>query len=146
MNESYLIPHGNVRMEAMGLDNRKPSPEELERMRQIVRREMQVGAFGLSTGLIYMPCAYAETRELIELCKVVAEFDGTFVVHQRSEADAILASMEEVIEIGRQSGVKIHFSHFKICGRKNWELIDQVLALLDKAKSEGVRSSFDQYR
>jgi N-acyl-D-amino-acid deacylase len=145
LNESYLIPHGNVRMEAMGLDNRKPSPEELERMREITRREMEVGAFGLSTGLIYMPCAYAETAELIELCKVVAEFDGAFVVHQRSEADAILASMEEVIEIGRRSGVKIHFSHFKVCGRKNWGLIDQVVELLDKAAAEGIRTSFDQY-
>ena len=145
LNESYLIPHGNVRMEAMGLDNRRPSPEELERMREIVRREMQAGSFGLSTGLIYMPCAYAETAELIALCKVVAEFDGAFVVHQRSEADTILTSMEEVIEIGRMSGVKIHFSHFKICGRKNWELIDQMLELLDKSKAEGIRTSFDQY-
>jgi N-acyl-D-amino-acid deacylase len=145
LNESYLVPHGNVRMEAMGLDNRKPTPAELERMCEIVRREMEVGAFGLSTGLIYMPCAYAETSELIELCKAVAEFDGVFVVHQRSEADKILASMEEVIEIGRKSGVKIHFSHFKICGRKNWSLIDMVLDLLDNAAAEGIRTSFDQY-
>ena len=144
LNESYLVPHGNVRMEAMGLDNRKPSPEELEQMRQIVRREMQSGAFGLSTGLIYMPCAYADTSELIELCKVVAEFDGAFVVHQRSEADTILTSMEEVIEIGRKSGVKIHFSHFKICGRKNWDFIDRMLGLLDMAAAEGIRTSFDQ--
>jgi N-acyl-D-amino-acid deacylase len=106
---------------------------------------MQTGAFGLSTGLIYMPCAYAETSELIELCKVVAEFDGVFVVHQRSEADTILASMQEVIDIGRKSGVKIHFSHFKVCGRKNWPLIDRVLELLDKAAAEGIRTSFDQY-
>ncbi len=145
LNESYLVPHGNIRMEAMGLDNRKPSPEELARMRDITRREMEVGAFGLSTGLIYMPCAYAETSELIELCKVVAEFDGAFVVHQRSEADTILASMEEVIRIGRESGVKIHFSHFKVCGRKNWPLIDQVVALLESATAEGIRTSFDQY-
>ena len=145
LNESYLVPHGNIRMEAMGLDNRKPSPEELEQMRQIVRREMQSGAFGLSTGLIYMPCAYADTAELIELCKVVAEFDGVFVVHQRSEADTILTSMEEIIEIGRKSGVKIHFSHFKICGRKNWDFIDRMLGLLDMAAAEGIRTSFDQY-
>jgi len=145
LNESYLVPHGNIRMEGMGLDNRKPSPEELSRMRDVTRREMQAGAFGLSTGLIYMPCAYADTAELIELCKVVAEFDGTFVVHQRSEADTILDSMKEVIEIGRKSGVKIHFSHFKLCGRKNWGLIDQVLGLLDSAAAEGIRTSFDQY-
>ena len=145
LNESYLVPHGNVRMEAMGLDNRKPSTEELERMREIVRREMKAGAFGLSTGLIYMPCAYAESSELIELCKVVAKFDGVFVIHQRSEADTILTSMEEVIEIGRKSGVKVHFSHFKICGRKNWDLIDKMADLLDKAAAEGIRTSFDQY-
>src|ERR1035438_375963 len=114
-------------------------------MRQILRREMQSGAFGLSTGLIYMPCAYADTSELIELCKVVAEFDGAFVVHQRSEADTILTSMAEVIEIGRKSGVKIHFSHFKICGHKNWDFIDRMLGLLDMAAAEGIRTSFDQY-
>jgi N-acyl-D-amino-acid deacylase len=145
LNESYLVPHGNVRMEGMGLDNRKPSAEELSRMRDVTRREMEAGAYGLSTGLIYMPCAYADTAELIELCKVVAEFDGAFVVHQRSEADTILDSMKEVIEIGRKSGVKIHFSHFKLCGRKNWGLIDHVLALLDSAATEGIRTSFDQY-
>jgi N-acyl-D-amino-acid deacylase len=145
LNESYLVPHGNIRMEAMGLDNRAPTANELERMREITRREMETGAFGLSTGLIYMPCAYAETSELIELCKVVAEFDGVFVVHQRSEADTILSSMEEVIDIGRKSGVKIHFSHFKLCGRKNWRLIEEVLALLDRAVAEGIRTSFDQY-
>jgi N-acyl-D-amino-acid deacylase len=145
LNESYLVPHGNIRMEAMGLDNRKPTPAELASMRDITRREMQAGAYGLSTGLIYMPCAYAETFELIELCKVVAEYDGVFVVHQRSEADAILASIEEVIEIGRKSGVKIHFSHFKVCGRKNWSLIDKVIDLLDSAAAQGIRTSFDQY-
>jgi N-acyl-D-amino-acid deacylase len=145
LNESYLVPHGNIRMEGIGLDNRKPSPQELSRMREITRREMEAGAFGLSTGLIYMPCAYADTAELIELCKVVAEFDGAFVVHQRSEADTILDSMKEVIEIGRKSGVKVHFSHFKLCGSKNWGLIDQVLGLLDSAAAEGIRTSFDQY-
>src|ERR1017187_9566641 len=141
LNESYLVPHGNIRMEAMGLDNRKPTPAELASMRDITRREMEVGAFGLSTGLIYMPCAYAETAELIELCKVVAEFDGAFVVHQRSEADTILASMEEVIEIGRRSGAKIHFSHFKVCGRKNWPLIDQALALRSEEHTSELQST-----
>ena len=145
LNESYLVPHGNVRMEAMGLDNRKPTPQELARMKQVTRREMDAGAFGLSTGLIYMPCAYAETQELIELCKVVAEYDGVFVVHQRSEADTIIDSMHEVIRIGRESGVRTHFSHFNVCGQKNWPLIDQVIEILDDAERDGVRVSFDQY-
>jgi len=145
LNESYLVPHGNIRMEAIGLDNRLPTEKEIQKMCDITRREMKAGAFGLSTGLIYMPCAYSETKEIVEMCKVVAEYDGVFVVHQRSEADTIVESMEEVINIGRQSGVKVHFSHFKVCGRKNWPLIDKVVELLESAQAEGIRVSFDQY-
>lgn len=145
LNECYLVPHGNIRMEAMGLENRLPNEEELEKMRQITRREMEAGAVGLSTGLIYMPCAYSESLEIIEMCKVVAEYDGIFVIHQRSEADTILDSMEEVIKIGRESGVKIHYSHFKVCGKKNWDKVEKVIELLEAAKAEGIRVSFDQY-
>lgn len=144
-NVAYLAPHGNIRMEAMGLENRRPTETELVNMKTILQRELDTGAIGLSTGLIYIPCAYGETWELIELCKVVAANDGVFVVHQRSEANTILSSMEEIIEIGRQSGVKVHFSHFKICGKKNWGQMDQVLKLLEKAKNEGIEVSFDQY-
>lgn len=144
-NECYLVPHGNIRMEAMGLENRLPNEEEMEQMRQITRREMEAGAVGLSTGLIYMPCAYGETEEIIEMCKVVAEFDGLFVIHQRSEADTILDSMKEVIRIGRESGVRIHYSHFKVCGKKNWDKMDQVMELLEEAEKEGIGVSLDQY-
>ena len=145
LNQSYLVPHGNIRMEVVGLDNRQPTDEEIEKMCQVTRREMKAGAYGLSTGLIYMPCAYSQTKEIIEMCKVVAEFDGVFVVHQRSEADTILTSMEEVIQIGKESGVKVHFSHFKVCGKKNWKYIEPVIELLEKAQAEGIRVSFDQY-
>lgn len=145
LNEMYLVPHGNIRMEAMGLDNRLPTEEEIEKMKAITRREMEAGAMGLSTGLIYIPCAYSESREIIEMCKVVAEYDGVFVIHQRSEADTVLDSMKEVIEIGRKSGVKVHWSHFKVCGKQNWDKIDAVLELLDEAKKEGITVSFDQY-
>lgn len=145
INESYLVPHGNVRMEAMGLENRPATAAEIERMKVIVRREMAAGAIGLSTGLIYIPCAYGDTEELIEMCKVVAEFDGVFVTHQRSEANNILPSMAEIIRIGRESGVKLHFSHFKICGRLNWDKFDQVVAILEQARADGLQVSFDQY-
>lgn len=144
-NVGYLVPHGNIRMEAMGLDNRLATSEEMERMRAIVRREMEAGAFGLSSGLIYIPCAYSDTAEMVELCKVVANYDGVFVVHQRSEADAILESMQEVLRIGRESGVRLHFSHFKVCGKKSWDKIDRVIELLERARAEGLRVSFDQY-
>jgi N-acyl-D-amino-acid deacylase len=145
INECYFVPHGNVRMEAMGLADKSPDDEELQKMKQVLRREMEAGAYGMSTGLIYMPCAYAPTEELIELCKVVAEYDGLFVIHQRSEADTIVQSMEEVIRIGCESGVKIHFSHFKVCGKKNWKYIDDMVRLLEKAEAKGIRVSFDQY-
>lgn len=145
LNESYLVPHGNIRMEAMGLDNRQPDDEEIEKMKAITRREMEAGAYGLSTGLIYIPCAYSESKEIIEMCKVVAEYDGVFVIHQRSEADTIVDSMNEVIEIGRKSGVKVHWSHFKVAGQQNWDKIDTVLSQLDEAAKEGIQVSFDQY-
>lgn len=145
INECYLVPHGNIRMEVMGLGNQKATGKELEEMKKVLRRELEAGAYGLSTGLIYMPCAYAETEELIELCKVVAEYDGRLVIHQRSEADTVLSSMEEVICIGRKSNVWLHFSHFKVCGKKNWQYIGEMIHLLENAEKEGIRISYDQY-
>lgn len=145
LNEVYLLPHGNVRMEAMGLDNRVADAKDMKKMCEIVRREMEAGCIGLSSGLIYMPCAYGQTEELIEMCKVVKEYDGIFVVHQRSEADDILESMDEIIRIGKESGVKIHFSHFKVCGKPNWSKLDDMLAKLEEAKGAGLEVSFDQY-
>lgn len=144
-NEGYLIPHGNVRMEAMGLDNRIATDADCKKMQEILRRELAAGGMGLSTGLIYMPCAYSDTREMVALCEVCAEFDRPLVIHQRSEADTILESMEEVITMGRESGCKIHFSHFKVCGKNNADKYEKVLDLLEKCKNEGIRVSFDQY-
>lgn len=144
-NLCYLIPHGNVRMEARGLESGLASDAELAGMRLVLQRELDAGGMGFSTGLIYMPCAYADTREVTELCKIAAKNAVPFVIHQRSEADTILDSMREVIAVGRDSGVWVHFSHFKLCGKNNAHLFDKVLALLDEAKKEGIRVSFDQY-
>ena len=143
LNETYLVPHGNVRMEAMGLEDRPATKEEIQKMCEITERELKAGAIGLSTGLIYIPCAYSLTEEIIEMCKVVAKYDGVFVVHQRSEADTILTSMEEIIEIGKQSGVKVHFSHFKVCGKANWKYIPQVIELLEKAEKEDIANGIE---
>lgn len=144
-NVVYLVPHGNIRIEVMGLENKKDNAVQLEEMKKITRSALEAGAVGLSTGLIYLPCAYGDQEELIELCKVVAEYDRVLVIHQHSEADDILSSMEEVIKIGKESGVKIHFSHFKVCGKKNWPKIDQVVELLETAQAKGLKISFDQY-
>lgn len=145
LNETYLVPHGNIRMEAMGLDDRAATEDEIKKMCDIARREMEAGALGLSTGLIYIPCAYSKTDELIEICKVVAKYQGVFVVHQRSEAGTILDSMKEIIEIGKKSSVNVHFSHFKVCGKDNWKYIDEVIKMLEEAERDGIKISFDQY-
>ena len=145
LNETYLVPHGNIRMEAMGLEDRPATKEEIQKMCEVTERELKAGAIGISSGLIYIPCAYSMTEEIIEICKVAAKYDRPFVVHQRSEADTIVPSMEEIIEIGKKSGVKIHFSHFKVCGKANWKFIPQMLELLDKAQDEGLTVSLDQY-
>lgn len=144
-NLCYLVPHGNVRMEGRGLDSGIATDAELDRMCAVLDRELASGGYGFSTGLIYMPCAYADTREVTALCSVAAKAGVPFVIHQRSEADTILESMEEVIAVGRGSGVKVHFSHFKLCGKNNAHLFPKVLELLDKAQAEGITVSFDQY-
>lgn len=144
-NLATLVPHGNVRMEAIGLEGKVASKDEVAAMCRILERELDAGAYGFSTGLIYIPCAFADTAELIELCKVTSRYDGVFVVHQRSEADDILASTQELIDIARASGVRLHISHMKVCGKKNWGLIEPMLAMLDDAQKSGIRVSFDQY-
>lgn len=145
LNEGYLLPHGNVRMEAMGLDDRPATADEIAAMQKIVDRDMEAGAFGLSTGLIYIPCAYGSTEELIALCQRAAAHGGVFVTHQRSEADTIIDSMHETMRIGRESGIHVHFSHFKVCGKKNWKYVPQMLEILDAGQAEGIPVSFDQY-
>ncbi len=144
-NMVYLAPHGNLRMVSMGLENRKPTPEEQEKMNEELQKAFDAGAFGMSTGMIYPPCCYADIEEFIALGKVLAENDGIFVTHQRSEADSILESMEEIMRIGRESGCRCHFSHFKCCGKKNWPKVPKVLDILDRAREEGLKVSLDQY-
>lgn len=142
---AYLIPHGAVRLSVMGMEDRHARPDEIASMQGLIGQSMREGALGLSTGLIYPPCCFADTSELIELCRAVAEFDGIFVSHMRSESDYIEDAVAEMIEVGKQSGVRVHISHFKIAGRENWARIDGVLAMIHQAQAEGVTITADQY-
>jgi len=142
---SYLIPHGAVRLNAMGMEDRRATGAEIAAMQELIRKSMREGALGMSTGLIYPPCCFADTAELIELCKAVAEFDGVFVAHMRSESDYLEDAVAEMIEIGNQSGVRVHISHFKVAGRENWPVIDGVLEMVRIARAEGMRLTADQY-
>lgn len=142
---AYLVPHGAVRLAVVGMEDRRATHAELNEIKNLVRQAVLEGAVGLSTGLIYPPCCYADTAELIELCRVVAERDGVFVAHMRSESDYLSDSVAEMIEVGRESGVRVHISHFKAAGRENWAAIDTVLEMIGAAQREGVRLTADQY-
>ena len=142
---SYLMPHGAVRLHAMGMEDRLATREELSAMQELIRQSMREGALGVSTGLIYPPCCFADTAELIALARAVREFDGIFVAHMRSESDYLEDAVSEMIEIGKESGARVHISHFKAAGRENWPKIDAVLEMIHTAQREGLRLTADQY-
>ena len=145
INAVGLVGHGTVRFAVMGVENRNPTADELERMKELVRQSMESGAAGLSSGLLYAPCCYAETEELVELCRVVAGYGGLFVVHIRSEGDRLLESIDEMLDVSAQSGVSLHISHFKVFGSNNWGKSVQALKKLDAARTRGIDVTFDQY-
>lgn len=145
LNLAYLVPHGAVRAGAMGLGARKPTADELGHMVRILGRAMEEGALGMSTGLIYPPCCYADTDELVALCREVARRRGVFVVHMRSESDHVLGAVDEMIDVGRRSGVHVHISHFKIAGRDNWGHVEAMLERVRAAQAEGLTLTADQY-
>ncbi|RAV21409.1 N-acyl-D-amino-acid deacylase family protein [Paenibacillus contaminans] len=144
-NVMYLVPHGAVRTLVMGFEDRKATPEELSRMRELVELAMREGAVGVSSGLVYPPNVFADQAELIEICKGAAAYNGCFVVHVRSESSRFIEALEEVIEAARQSGVRLHISHFKAIGGANRHKFADALALMDKERANGLEITFDQY-
>jgi len=144
-NVIHLMPHGSVRRSVMGSANRAPTPEELERMKSLIDRGMRAGAWGMSTGLIYVPSAFAETDELVELAKVVASHGGIYVSHIRNESDHLLEALREAIEIGRRANVPVEISHFKAVGAGNWGRVREAARLIEKARQEGITVTADQY-
>jgi N-acyl-D-amino-acid deacylase len=145
LDGAYLVPHGAVRLKVMGMEDRAATPQEITGMQGEIRKAMEQGALGLSTGLIYPPCCFADTSELIELCLTVAELKGVFVVHMRSESDQLVDAVAEMIEVATRSGVHVHISHFKAAGRENWASIDTVLGMIQEAHKNGLRITADQY-
>ena len=114
-------------------------------MQELLRRELEAGAFGLSLGLIYVPGIYASTEELVALARVAAECDAAVPIHMRSEADHIFDAVREVGRIGRESGAHVHISHFKIMSKALWGQAGQLLELAEELIREGVKLDFDQY-
>jgi N-acyl-D-amino-acid deacylase len=139
INVAALVPNGNVRMEVIGLETRRPTANELTHMRRLVREAMEEGAVGLSSGLDYIPSLYADTDELTALCEEIAPFGGVYVTHMRGYAPHnIAASMDEVRQIGLGAGCPVHISHFN-------SLAEQAIPFMDQMEQAGADVTFDLY-
>ncbi len=144
-NIASFIGQGTVREYVIGLTNRPATPGEMKQMKQLVRLAMQEGALGLASALIYVPGTFASTEELIELAKVVAEYDGLYISHIRDENDYLLEAVDELIRISRESGCRAEIYHFKAGGKENWAKLDKAIKKIEQAKMEGLRITADMY-
>lgn len=144
-NLASLIGHNTVRRAAMGTANRAPTPEELARMETIVDKAMRDGAVGFSTGLIYIPGTYARTEEVIALAKVAAQYGGLYASHMRDEGERGLEAIDEAVRVGKEAGIQVELSHFKVDNRRLWGTSQRKIDLVEKYRSEGVDVVIDQY-
>ena len=144
-NVASFVGATTVRIHEVGYDNRPPTATELDGMRALVQQGMEEGALGLGSSLIYAPAFYAQTDELIELAKVAAEYGGTYISHIRSEGNRLLEAVEELVTIAREAGLPAEIYHLKAAGRSNWHKMDQVIAMVEAARAEGVHITADMY-
>ena len=145
LNVAPLVGNATIRTMVMGYEARKPTPSELTKMKALTARCMKEGAFGLSTGLIYSPSCYAMTREIIELCKVVAKYGGIYASHIRGEGGPLISSVREAIAIGREAQIPVEIAHHKAAGKKNWGKVTKTLAMIQQARDHGVDVTCDVY-
>jgi N-acyl-D-aspartate/D-glutamate deacylase len=144
-NVCHLVPHGAVRSKVFGSAQRAPSAEELAKMKALVEKGMNEGAWGLSTGLIYVPGTYAKTEEIIELAKVARAHGGIYASHIRSEAAQLLEAIAEAIEVGEKSGCPVEISHLKCSTKEAWGKMGEACGLIESARARGVKVTADQY-
>ncbi len=145
LNLGLLIGHNNVRAEVMAKVDRAPTVHELTRMEDLVKAAMDAGAFGLSTGLIYLPGTFSETDEVVALARVVAKEGGIYASHLRNEFELIVEAVEEAITIGREADIPVHISHFKVADHTMWGDSTITLRLVEAARKEGLDVTVDQY-
>ena len=144
-NFATFIGQGSVRSTVVGDVNRAATPEELERMCELVRQGMQDGAFGLSSGLFYVPGTFTPTAEVVELARVAGRMGGIYISHMRNEAGGVLDSVRETIAIGEQGALPTQITHHKVIGKKYWGRSVETLRLVDEARTRGVDATIDQY-
>jgi len=144
-NVASFLGATTVREHVIGLADRKPTASELETMRDIVRREMEAGALGIGSSLIYAPAFYASTDELIELCKVAAKYHGKYISHLRSEGNRLVEAVEELIRISRAANIPAEIYHLKAAGEANWSKMPRVIEMIEQARRRGLRITADMY-
>ncbi len=146
VNVGTFIGHSTLRRNVVGAHaNRQASEEEMLKMENFLEQAMKDGAFGLSTGLIYIPGTYATTEEVVRLAKISAKYNGTYATHMRNEADEISEAIEEALSIGRKTGSRVQISHFKVGGHQNWGKSGKALQQIINARKESINVVIDQY-
>ncbi len=144
-NVASFVGATTVRIHELGYANRPPTPDELDRMRALVRQAMEEGALGLGSSLIYAPAFYASTDELVALSREAAAYGGMYISHLRSEGNRLLEAVDELITIAREAGLPAEIYHLKAAGRDNWPRLDAVIARVEAARAEGLRITADMY-
>jgi N-acyl-D-amino-acid deacylase len=144
-NVASFIGATTIREHVIGLEDKKPTPGQLEQMRGLVRQEMEAGALGIGSSLIYAPAFYATTEELIELCKVAAQYRGKYISHMRSEGNKLIEAVDELIRISREAQIPAEIYHLKAAGQANWPKVDEAIAKVEAARKEGLKITADMY-
>ena len=144
-NVASFIGAATIRENVIGFEDKVPTAEQLDQMRELVRKEMEAGALGIGTALIYPPAFYSKTDELIELCKVAAKYKGKYISHMRSEGNQLLEAFDELLRISREAGIPAEVYHIKAAGEKNWGKIDNLLSRIEAAQKEGLNVRANMY-
>src|SRR6476659_3193314 len=144
-NVASFIGATTIREYVIGYEDKQPTPEQLDEMRELVRKEMEAGALGIGTSLIYPPAFYAKTEELIELCKVAAKYQGKYISHMRSEGNQLFEALDELLRIAREANIPAELYHIKAAGKKNWPKADELLARIERAQKEGLNVRANMY-
>src|SRR3954453_14070646 len=144
-NVASFVSAATVRANVVGLDNRAPTADELERMRGLVRTAMDEGAMGLTTALIYIPGVFAKTGELVELAKVASASGGMYISHMRSEGNRLIEAIDETLAIARDAKIRAEIYHLKASGESNWNKLDAAIAKIEAARKEGLEITADMY-
>ena len=144
-NVASFIGATTIREYVLGYEDKQPTPEQLDEMRELVRKEMEAGALGIGTSLIYPPAFYAKTEELIELCKVAAKYQGKYISHMRSEGNQLFEALDELLRIAREANIPAELYHIKAAGKKNWPKADELLARIERAQKDGLNVRANMY-